>query len=286
MTLEHYLRRRRIYETIAIVAITMLFGLVSATSLIIENVRDGFPSLWQRALATELTATLSVALLVPPLVWFLNRLALSWSNIRWRILWHFPVFVCFSLAHIALFVMARKLLWPLAGDTYSFGPLGLGLIYEMRKGLLIYIGLVLMIQSYQFILDRLQGEAGAVDTEDGSQTRYSDQFLVRMLDKQYLIKADSIDWIQSASNYVLLHCAGRSYPMRQTLSGLYQQLDPQMFVRVHRTAIVNLTRVKALQDSGELQVELEQGTVVAVSRTFLPELKQALWHDSTGPVHP
>lgn len=286
MTLEHYLKRRWMYEAGFVVAVTLLFGVVSATSLIIENVRDGYPSLWQQALATELTATLSVALLVPPLVGFLNRLDLSWSNIRWRILWHIPAFICFSLAHIALFVTARKFLWPLAGETYTFGQLGLGLIYEMRKGLLIYIGLVLMILSYQFILSRLQGEAGMVDSEDGSQATYSDQFLVRMLDKQYLIKGDSIDWIQSASNYVLLHCAGRSYPMRQTLSGLYQQLDPRMFVRVHRTAIVNLARVKALQDSGELQVELETGTVVPVSRTFLPELKQALLLPAGNPIHP
>lgn len=276
MTLATYLRHRTLYECLAVVLLTLLFGVVSATSIIIEHIREGEPSRWQRAFSTELSATLTVILLVPPLVWFVNRLNLGWTNFRWRVLWHIPAFICFSLAHIGLFVSVRKILWPLANESYTFGPLFLGLLYEMRKGLLIYIGLVLTIQAYQFIIDRLQGEAGVLGSEHDDAQTYSRQFLVKMLNKQYLIKADNIQWIQSASNYVLLHCGDRSYPMRQTLSGLAAQLDPAQFVRVHRTAVVNISRVRSFQDSGDLKLDLLDGTSVPVSKSCLPTLKQAL----------
>jgi len=85
---------------------------------------------------------------------------------------------------------------------------------------------------------------------------------------------------------VLLHCAGRSYPMRQTMSGLLTQLDPQLFLRVHRTAIVNLDRVVALRESGELQLELNNGAIVPVSKTWLTELKQRLQTDAAPQFRP
>jgi len=289
MTLEIYLKHRRRYEAAVLGLMTTLFGLVNATSKIIENIRAGQDSNWSAALAAELTGTWAILPLFPLLVWFVDRLNLNWSNVRWRILWHIPAYVCFSLAHVALFVAMRKLLWALAGSSYDFGPVTLGLLYEMRKGFLVYVCLVLVIYAYHFILERLQGEAGFVETESesgsDSDSTYKHQFLVKMLDKAYLVRSDNIDWIQSAGNYVLLHCAGRSYPMRQTLSGLLTQLDPQLFLRVHRTAIVNLDRVVAVRES-ELQLELNNGAMVPVSKTHLAELKQRLQTDTAPQFRP
>lgn len=275
MTLDSYLKKRRTFEILFACVMTLLFGLVSATSLIIENIREGIESRWINALGTELTATLAILPLIPVLAWFLRRLGLNWSNFRWRVLWHIPGFICFSLAHIALFVSARKLIWSSVDEVYEFGPVLLGLLYEMRKGLLVYIGLVILIQAYNFILDRLQGEAGFLDSEADERPAHTDQFLVKMLNKQFLVKASSIRWAQSASNYVILHCRNRSYPMRQTLSGLAEQLDPRQFLRVHRTSIVNIASVVALVD-GETQIELADGQRIPVSKTYLPALKQAL----------
>lgn len=276
MTVNEYLKKRRRYEVGTFFLMTTLFGLVNATSIIINNLRAGQSGDWAAAMAAELTGTWAVLPLIPPLVMFINRLNLNWSNVRWRILWHIPAFVCFSLAHVALFVVMRNLLWALAGSSYSFGPVLLGLLYEMRKGFLVYVCMVLVIQSYQFILERLQGEAGFVGQESDPESAYRQQFLVKMLDKAYLVRSDNIDWVQSASNYVLLHCGERSYPMRQTLSGLVDQLDPGIFLRVHRSAIVNITRVSALQESGDLQLLLDNGATVPVSKTYLPALKQRL----------
>ncbi|OFE13251.1 hypothetical protein PHACT_08975 [Pseudohongiella acticola] len=278
MTLQSYLRHRKRYEVAASIALILLIGVVLATSKIIENVRDGAPSCWPGAFATEFTATFSILLLMPPLAWFLQTLQLNWSNARLRILWHIPAFLCFSLAHIALFVLLRKVLWRSVGASYEFGPVFLGLLYEMRKGLLVYVFLVVLMLGYQFILTRLQGEAGFIDSDSEDTPAWTSQFLVKMLNRQFLVKADAIEWVQSASNYVILHTDNRSYPMRQTMSGLAGQLDPATFLRVHRTAIVNINTVVALQEGPEAQLELRNGDRVPVSKPYLPALRAALAH--------
>lgn len=286
MTLNDYLKKRHYFEVAAFILMTTLFGLVNATSKILEDIRAGQDSEVTAALVSELTGTWAVLPLIPVLVWFIEKLNLGWSNVRWRILWHIPAGIAFSLAHVALFVAMRKAFWSLAGESYSFGPVTIGLLYEMRKGILVYLCMVLLIHGYRFILERLQGEAGFVDSESGPETAYRQQFLVNMLDHAYLVKSEDIDWVQSAGNYVLLHCGERSYPMRMTLSGMVTQLDPQLFRRVHRTAIVNLTRVRALKESGDLGIELDTGATVPLSRTYLPALKQHLETGTPMDFHP
>lgn len=276
MSLEHYLKHRRRYEFTAAFLMLLLFGVVNATTLIIERVREQEDVRWISAFATELSATLVIILLIPLVAAFTQRLNLNWSNVRWRILWHIPGWIVFSLLHVALFVAIRKLMWASIGGSYLFGDLWLGLLYEMRKGLIVYLGIVLMLHTYWFILDRLQGQADVIETDTDSQPDYPAQFVVKMLNRQFLVKADAIDWVQSASNYVILHCADRNYPMRQTMTSVSEQLDPQTFVRVHRTAFVNIKRVLALKEGSDAHIELTTGVQVPVSKTYMPDLKQAL----------
>ncbi|MEQ8632692.1 MAG: LytTR family DNA-binding domain-containing protein [Gammaproteobacteria bacterium] len=211
----------------------------------------------------------------------LEFLDLEPRSLRGRVLWLIPLFAAFSLAHIGLFVLFRKLLWSAVGDTYTFDPILLGLVYEMRKDFMAFLVIVAAFYSYRFIINRLQGEAQFLDLAEGQQQEhYRSQFLVKMLDREYLVKTDDIDWIQSAGNYVLLNCGERRYPMRQTLKSLSEQLDPKRFQRVHRTAIVNLSRVSSLQDKGETEVELQNGEAVPVSKTYLPKLREVLIQSS------
>jgi len=278
MTLQDYLKHRRRYEVIVVAIVLVLFGTTNATSIILENYQDGIEASWIAPFATEFTAVMTVPLLFPLLFPFLNWLNLSFENIRWRILWHLPGFIAFSLLHIALFNLVRKILWPLAGQQYEFGPVLLGLLYEMRKVFWAYLLIVVAFYCYRFILDRLQGEAKFLSSSEGidSPQDYRDQFLVKMLNKEFLVPVNKIEWIQSASNYVLLNCGEKHYPMRQTLKGLSAQLDPNRFLRIHRTAIVNLHQVDNLQNEGGAKLELVSGESLPVSKTYLPELRQAL----------
>ncbi len=89
-----------------------------------------------------------------------------------------------------------------------------------------------------------------------------------------LLRVADADWIEAADNYVRFHSGGRTYPNRTTLSRLEGQLDPARFVRVHRSAIVNIDRIRELtrHPPGDGTLLLHDGTRLRLSRTYRGKL--------------
>ena len=85
-----------------------------------------------------------------------------------------------------------------------------------------------------------------------------------------LVDVAAIDWIEAADNYVVLHAGGRTHVLRETMARLEQRLDPEQFVRIHRSAIVRLDRVVRLESAsrGDYDVTLRDGTRLTLSRTM------------------
>ena len=84
----------------------------------------------------------------------------------------------------------------------------------------------------------------------------------------YFVGADEIDWVDAEGNYVGLWAAGRKHLVRDTMKALEAKLDPARFVRVHRSAIVNLDRVQRIEPwaHGEYVLTLRDGTKLRTSR--------------------
>ncbi len=93
-----------------------------------------------------------------------------------------------------------------------------------------------------------------------------------------LIKVDEIDWFQSEDNYVRIHRGAETHLLRESLRNLEDQLDPQKFIRIHRTAIVNLDRIQELQTwfHRNCRVVLKNGTVIPISRRLKQKLSSIL----------
>ncbi|HYT77498.1 MAG TPA: LytTR family DNA-binding domain-containing protein [Vicinamibacterales bacterium] len=91
-----------------------------------------------------------------------------------------------------------------------------------------------------------------------------------------VIDLSAVDWMEAADNRVRLHVREREYLLRDTLSGLEAQLDPDRFVRVHRSVIVPVDRIAALrpQSHGDAELELRDGTRLTASRTWRDRLKR------------
>ena len=100
---------------------------------------------------------------------------------------------------------------------------------------------------------------------------------VRTDDKVIVLKAAEIDSIESAGNYVAVYVGKESHILRDTLSALESQLDPERFLRISRSAIVNLDRIRELQPmfKGEHVVVLSNGRRLPMTRG-LREVEQAL----------
>ncbi|HEX2060936.1 MAG TPA: LytTR family DNA-binding domain-containing protein [Thermoanaerobaculia bacterium] len=104
---------------------------------------------------------------------------------------------------------------------------------------------------------------------------YTRRFMVRTAGRVVFLKADEIDWIEAADYYARLHAGTASYLLRESMNELEATLDPETFVRIHRSAIVNLDRVREMRPlfRGELVVVLHDGTQLRMSRNRREELE-------------
>ncbi|MFN7919208.1 MAG: LytTR family DNA-binding domain-containing protein [Bryobacteraceae bacterium] len=93
-----------------------------------------------------------------------------------------------------------------------------------------------------------------------------------------LVKTQTIDWVEAADNYVCLHCGGETHVVRETMNSFERRLDPNRFLRIHRSTIVNLDRIKEMQPwfRGDYQVMLHDGTKLTLSRSYRDRLRGVL----------
>jgi two-component system LytT family response regulator len=105
-----------------------------------------------------------------------------------------------------------------------------------------------------------------------------ERLVVKLSGRLFFLRTEEVDWIESAGNYVCLHAGGESHLLRETMSGLEGRLNPARFVRIHRTAIVNIDRIKELQPlfHGEYQVVLRDGTELTLSRGYRERLQELM----------
>ncbi len=89
------------------------------------------------------------------------------------------------------------------------------------------------------------------------------------------VNVAEIDWIEAADYYACLHLGAKSHLLRRSMAELEEDLDPRAFCRIHRSAIVNLERVQALElrEDGEYEVRLQDGTQLRMSRRYRKELQ-------------
>ena len=107
---------------------------------------------------------------------------------------------------------------------------------------------------------------------------YLDRIVVRHARNISFVRVVDIDWIGAADYYAKLHVGGRTHLIRETMQQLETKLDPRRFVRIHRSAIVNVDRVKVIQPyfHGGHVVVLDDGTKLVMSRGRRETLERAL----------
>ncbi|HWX58842.1 LytTR family DNA-binding domain-containing protein [Bradyrhizobium sp.] len=175
----------------------------------------------------------------------------------------------YSTLHIVGMGLLRELAYRLGGWTYTF-PWSTQFPYEMRKDLLAYCGLVAMF----WLADRL-----TIVTEDNAGKKPDiterpaapQEIWLRDGRTSVLIDPAEIISVTSAGNYVEYRLTGnRTHLVRATLQAQEDRLARLGIVRVHRTRLVNLKRIVALEwrQSGDFEVRLDTGETVACSRRF------------------
>ncbi|MEW5917906.1 MAG: LytTR family DNA-binding domain-containing protein [Gemmatimonadota bacterium] len=92
------------------------------------------------------------------------------------------------------------------------------------------------------------------------------------------LPVDEIDWLEAADNYVRVHARGETHLVRQTLQSMEESLTANEFLRIHRSSIVNVNRIKEIQPwfGGEYVVLLRDGTKLHTSRRYRARLETLL----------
>jgi two-component system LytT family response regulator len=124
-------------------------------------------------------------------------------------------------------------------------------------------------------LARLIEELRAGQSPPAKERRPLDRLLVSVNGSSVIVPAAEIDWIEAQGNYVRIHRGATALMMRESLSSVEANLDPHLFARVHRGAVVNVSRIKEVQPwfSGASILILLNGQRLTVSRSHRREFE-------------
>lgn len=111
-----------------------------------------------------------------------------------------------------------------------------------------------------------------------ARSQHLERLLIKSGGRAFFLKTDEIDWIAAEGKYVRIHVGGGSYLLREGMTAIERQLDSRTFLRIHRSTLVNIDRVKELQPwfHHEYRVLLRDGTKLMLSRSCRKKLAELL----------
>lgn len=103
-----------------------------------------------------------------------------------------------------------------------------------------------------------------------AEPKHLDRFVVRSRGRYHFVPAEDVDWIEGSANYLILHAAGKKHMVRATMTAAETRLDPGTFLRVHRSFIVNLTRIVNVEalGHGEYVLTMPHEGSIRTSRSY------------------
>ena len=125
-------------------------------------------------------------------------------------------------------------------------------------------------ESFRRGLSALMNDVHGGPNDGSGRSRFASRLMVRLRDRIHFVRTEDVDWFEAAGNYVRLHVADRSHLIRSTMSAIEDRLDPQQFVRIHRSTIVNVDRIKEIQPwaGGDYLAILKSGQQLRISRGY------------------
>jgi len=269
-------------------ALLSLVALANAYTVVADHARGGDPLPLWKPLVWEYSSCLLVWLLVPLLEWWLAKFPIDRDN-GWRSLpAHLFATAPFSLLHTEGMVLLRRLAYRVVGERYDFGPFWDNWPYEYRKDFVTYclfIAILLAFKIYGLWLEaraRSQSDLASLEPHPADARPLGvhpagaplGRLIVRKRNREIILDAGDIDRIDADGNYVVIHAAGQSYRLRDSLEGLAARLGAQRFARVHRAHVVNIDRILEIQpwDHGDYRILLKDGSFLNFSRRYRSRL--------------
>lgn len=125
-------------------------------------------------------------------------------------------------------------------------------------------------------IERVAGQIRETIEEPKEESPWADEFWVPHRSEVVRIAAEDIDRVEAERDYMRLHVGERSYLLHQTITKLEERLNPDQFIRVHRSSILNRARIAKLRHDGQggWFAEMDDGSEVRIGRTYLKTVKE------------
>jgi two-component system, LytTR family, response regulator len=106
----------------------------------------------------------------------------------------------------------------------------------------------------------------------------SERILIKERDSVFFIKTENIDWVEAAKDYVVIRIGQKEHLLRESMTRMEKRLNPDMFVRIHRSSIVNIERIKELKPyfHGDYIVYMKDGSELKLSRRYWGRVEEVL----------
>jgi len=126
-------------------------------------------------------------------------------------------------------------------------------------------------------IERHQNQILSLLNDLKSHQKRPERILIRSEGRVYFVNVQEIDWVEAEGNYLRLHVGSESHLLRQTMNSLERQLSPSRFIRIHRSTIVNIEKVKELRPwfQGEYLAILHGGKKLNVGKSYRKNLTDA-----------
>ena len=130
-------------------------------------------------------------------------------------------------------------------------------------------------QSTDSMDDRLRS---LVVSLGGGKERFLERMVARTNGRILILRVEDVDWVEAAANYVRVHIGAKQYLVRETMTNLEARLDPDRFLRIHRSIIVRKDRIKELEPlfQGDYSIILLDGTRLTSSRGYRDRIQNFL----------
>lgn len=242
---------------LAIMLVGLVVAFVNATSGIIEGAGDH----WIEPVVWEASSAIVIIGLAP----LIGRAMRHWppqaDKLPAFLLIHLGLTIPFGLAHIlAIFMMRESAYWAV-GARYGFFDNGVAitLLYEWRKDVLVYAAIAATYWVFRYVAERR-----------GAKTPVDERIEVRDGGAAIFLSPSDITHVEAAGNYVEFHTAKKTHLVRGTLASWEARLTARGFIRVHRSRLVNRTKIAALKPtpSGDVEISLVDERTILGSRRY------------------
>ena len=138
--------------------------------------------------------------------------------------------------------------------------------------------LLAMLQDVKPKAEKTSSETKDSMPEKIARKETMERVIVRSGGRIYFLKTEEIDWVEGSSNYLSLHIGGETHLIRETMGNFHSRLDSRKFLRIHRSTIVNIDRIKDIRPlfKGEYVITLKSGKRLKASRGYRHEIQSLL----------